>query len=490
MHDTEGSHYHAGGTIIYERTLTSVGIDIGSATTHLTFSDLVIGQTDSHFQRKPEVLRRDVRYRSPIMFTPYRADGTIDQDGIETFVQRCYRDAGLTVDEVQSGAVICTGEAARRDNARRITERLAEDTGKFVCATAGHHFEGILAANGSGTVDQSRNLAGPVINLDIGGGTAKRTVSRAGTIEDTSAINIGARLVAFDESDMIVRAEPAARRIGQSIGLDIQVGARVTAEERGRLADVMADVLMEFLGLREMSALARELLVTEPPAERFDKFWLVCSGGVSEYIYAAADSGPSDLGPLLGTAVRRKLGEVLPEGNLLAPAEAIRATVIGACQFTLQVSGETVFASRNTVLPLNNLPVLAVPIDWNRVVAAEISDAVVRTLASMEEETPCALFLGGPEQFGYGKLTELARGIAAGFAATGCTAHTVLIFSNDIAHTVGRSLRTFLPKTPFLCLDEVQVANLDYVDIAPPPAGEAYYPVVVKSLVFTSRQHR
>lgn len=490
MHDSEGSHYHAGGTIIYERTLTSVGVDIGSSTTHLTFSDLVIGQTDSNFQRKPEVLRRDVRYRSPIIFTPYRPDGTIDQDGIEAFVHRCYREAGLTIDEVQSGAVICTGEAARRDNAQAITESLAKDTGKFVCATAGHHFEGILAANGSGTVDQSRRLSGPVINLDIGGGTAKRTVAREGRIEDVAAVSIGARLIAFDENDIIVRAEPAAQRIGQSIGLAIHIGARLPAEDRARLVDIMADVLIEFLGLREMSALARELLVTDAPAERFDRFWLVCSGGVSEYIYGSMEEAPGDLGLPLGKAFRGKLGELLPEGNLLVPAEGIRATVIGACQFTLQVSGETVFASKKTVLPLNNLPVLSVPIDWDRVVAGKVGDAISHTLASMEEEVPCALFLGGPRQFGYGQLTELARGIAAGFAAKKRSAQTVLIFSNDIAHTVGRLLSTFFPKAPFLCLDEVQVANLDYVDVAPPPPGEKYYPVVVKSLIFQSLQHR
>lgn len=490
MHDVDGSHAHLGGTIIYERSLTSVGIDIGSSTTHLTFSDLVIGQTDSNFQRKPEVLRRVVLYRSPIIFTPYRPDGLIDQDGIEAFVQGCYREAGLSVDQVQSGAVICTGEAARRNNAQRITESLAKDTGKFVCATAGHHFEGILAANGSGTVEQSRNLSGPVINLDIGGGTAKRTVSRAGTIEDTSAINIGARLIAFDENDVIVRAEPAAQRVGQSLGIDVRVGGRIAAEECARIADVMADVLMEFLGLRSMSTLARELLVTDPPARSFDKFWLVCSGGVSEYIYGQVEAGPGDLGPLLGKAVRRKLGELLPEENLLVPAEGIRATVIGACQFTLQVSGETVFASKNAILPLNNLPVLIVPIVWERVAAADVCQAIVRTLASTEKDMPCALFLGGPQQFGYGKLTELARGIATGFAANQRKAQTVLIFSNDIAHTVGRALQSFFPKTPFLCLDEVQVANLDYVDVAPPPAGETYYPVVVKSLIFKSQQHR
>ncbi|MEA2987442.1 MAG: ethanolamine utilization protein EutA, partial [Alphaproteobacteria bacterium] len=181
----------------FETHFKSVGIDVGSSTTHLTISRLVVGRRDSHFHRKPEVLERVAIYRSPVIFTPFEDGGIIDHDAILAFVQRSYREAGIAVGDINTGAVICTGEAARRQNAKAITEALAKDSGKFVCATAGHHFEAILAAHGSGSVDLSHHFDGVTINLDIGGGTTKRTVIRDGVIEDTAAINIGARLIAL-----------------------------------------------------------------------------------------------------------------------------------------------------------------------------------------------------------------------------------------------------------------------------------------------------
>ena len=122
MHEEGGLHTHSDGGVIYETRFTSVGIDVGSSTTHLTFSELVIGRLASHFHRKPEILSRRVIYRSPIMFTPFVLEGTIDHQAILAFVQQCYAEAGIDIDDVQSGAVICTGEAARRHNARIITD--------------------------------------------------------------------------------------------------------------------------------------------------------------------------------------------------------------------------------------------------------------------------------------------------------------------------------------------------------------------------------
>src|SRR5207302_3038475 len=134
-------------------------------------------------------------YRSPVTFTPFLDESTIDHDAVLAFVQASYREAGVGVGEIATGAVICTGEAARRRNAEAITKALAKGSGKFVCATAGHHFEAMLAAHGSGAVELSHHYDGATINLDIGGGTTKRALIRDGAIEDTAAINVGARLI-------------------------------------------------------------------------------------------------------------------------------------------------------------------------------------------------------------------------------------------------------------------------------------------------------
>lgn len=220
----------------------SVGIDVGSSTTHLILSRLVVGRRDSHFHRKPEVLERRTIYRSPVIFTPFLDDSTIDHNAVLAFVQGSYREAGMPFEEVSTGAVICTGEAARRKNAQVITRALAKDSGKFVCATAGHHFEAMLAAHGSGSVELSHYFDGAVVNLDIGGGTSKRALMRDGAIQDTAAINVGARLVVFDADGTVRRAEPAGRAIAATLGIDVAWAAlELRPAARSRRGDGSVD---------------------------------------------------------------------------------------------------------------------------------------------------------------------------------------------------------------------------------------------------------
>ncbi len=483
MHEDAAFHLHSG--VIYETHYTSVGIDVGSSTTHLTISELVVGRLASHFHRKPEVLRRQVVYRSPIMFTPFLPNGTIDHLAIRAFVEESYREAGVAPDLITSGAVICTGEAARRQNARAITEALASDSGRFVCATAGHHFEALLAAHGSGSVDASHLMQGPVVNLDIGGGTAKRSLISNGIVENTAAINIGARLIAMDADGTVIRAEAAGLAIAKALGIDASPGRRLTDEQCERIASKMSRILVGFLGLSEMSPLGRQMLVTDPPAAASQPFWLVCSGGVSEFFYGRGQSDPGDLGPHLGRALRTELERLMGAEKLRQPQEGIRATVIGACQFTLQVSGETVFVTESADLPISNVPVVSVPLNWNDLTFQSAADATAAALDNDDEEAPLALFFGGAERFGYGKVRMICDGIASAFRRRSRREQVVLIFSHNMARTIGQTLRKHLPDgPPFVCLDEIEVGNMDYLDIGLPPEGDTYLPIVVKSLVF------
>jgi ethanolamine utilization protein EutA len=485
MHEDETLHTHADGEVVYETRYTSVGIDVGSSTTHLTFSELVVGRLASVFHRKPEVLRRRVIYRSPIMFTPFDPDGTIDHQAIQAFVDQSYREAGIAPESISSGAVICTGEAARRKNARAITEALASDSGRFVCATAGHHFEAALAAHGSGSVEVSHLTTGPVVNLDIGGGTAKRSHISNGIIENTAAINVGARLIAMDASGMVIRAEAAGLAIAEFLGIDASPGKVLTDEQCQRIASEMSRILTGFLGLAEMTPLGHRLLVTDAPAAVSQPFWLVCSGGVSEFFYGRAESNPGDLGPRLGSTLRSDLGQLLSEDQLRQPQEGIRATVIGACQFTLQVSGETVFATDSAELPISNVPVVTVSLNWNELTFESAADATATAISDDEEEAPLALFFGGADRFGYGKVRMICDGIATAFQRRSRTELVVLIFSHNMARTIGQTLRKHLPDgPPFVCLDEIEVGNMDYLDIGLPPEGDTYLPIVVKSLIF------
>ena len=178
--------------------LTSVGIDIGSSTSHLMFSQLRVGYPSFH-DRRPQVLERKVISRSPVLLTPFSGDWSIEAGPLKELIDSTFREAGLTREQVDTGAVIITGEAARRDNARRIAELFSNEAGRFVCATAGPTLEAMMAAHGSGAVHKSREEGLTILNIDLGGGTTKISVIDRGRIQGTAAVNIGARLVAFNE---------------------------------------------------------------------------------------------------------------------------------------------------------------------------------------------------------------------------------------------------------------------------------------------------
>src|SRR5438270_13667152 len=205
--------------------LTSVGVDIGSSTSHLLFSLLELERQDTHYV----TVRRDVLYQSEILLTPYRGTTTIDQQALKTFIDRQYAQARLTRDQVDTGALILTGVALLRDNARAIADLFAEEAGRFVAVSAGDNLEATMAAHGSGAVALSKTR-GPVMNIDVGGGTTKVVICRDGRTVELTAIDVGARLVALDAQGVITRLEPAGRDVGARPGLHLGLDQPVTPE--------------------------------------------------------------------------------------------------------------------------------------------------------------------------------------------------------------------------------------------------------------------
>src|SRR5438045_1610044 len=189
--------------------LTSVGVDTGSSTSHLLFSRLELERQDTRYV----TVRRDVLYQSEILLTPYRGTTTIDQAALKTFIDRQYAQAHLTRDQVDTGALILTGVALLRENARAIADLFAEEAGRFVAVSAGDNLEATMAAHGSGAVQLSDSSQQGVMNLDIGGGTTKVVTCRDGHTDELMAIDVGARLVAYVADGMITLPEPAARQI-------------------------------------------------------------------------------------------------------------------------------------------------------------------------------------------------------------------------------------------------------------------------------------
>ena len=204
-------------------SLKSVGIDIGSSTSHLIFSHITLRREGASLSGKFKVTDREILYRSEIMLTPYVSATRIDTDRVKEFIEQAYKDAGLTPEEVDTGAVIITGEALKKENAQPIVEFFAKYSGKFICAAAGHNHEALLAAYGCGAVDLSQSEHKTVLNVDMGGGTTKFSLIEDGVVTQTASINVGARLIAFDENDTITRIEDAGRIMMKELGYDMEV---------------------------------------------------------------------------------------------------------------------------------------------------------------------------------------------------------------------------------------------------------------------------
>src|SRR5438067_8791287 len=262
--------------------LTSVGVDIGSSTSHLLFSRLELERQDGRYV----TVKREVLYQSAILLTPYAGVTTIDGSALGSFIDAQYRAAGLAREDVDTGALILTGVALLRDNARAIAELFAGEAGRFVSVSAGDNLEATMAAHGSGAVALSAT-AGAIMNVDIGGGTTKVVVCRAGHAAEPMAIDVGARLVAFDSEGAVTRLEPAGREIAARLGLNVALGQSISADDLRRMAASMVDHLIAEIRLNGSSA-GSHLLRTAPLRDRSGIAAISISGGVAEYVYDRA----------------------------------------------------------------------------------------------------------------------------------------------------------------------------------------------------------
>src|SRR6188508_3484844 len=198
-----------------EVVVLSVGVDIGSSTSHLVFSRIVLERLDSRYV----VTERETFYASDILLTPYSAENTIDADALGAFIRKEYADARVEPEEIDTGALILTGVAVQRANARAIGELFAKEAGKLVAVSAGDNLETVMAAYGSGAVARSIRDECTVMNVDVGGGTSKIAVCADGKVVDIAAVEVGARLICLAPDGKILRVEDAGRRYGAELGI-------------------------------------------------------------------------------------------------------------------------------------------------------------------------------------------------------------------------------------------------------------------------------
>jgi ethanolamine utilization protein EutA len=369
----------------------------------------------------------------------------------------------------------------------------ASHGGKFVCASAGHNMEGILAAHGSGAVALSHERKDTLLHVDVGGGTTKLGVLRNGEILSTAAVHVGGRLVAFDAEQRITRIEPSATLVANELGIDLALGEVISQKDRRRLADALVDILLDYVNGREPSGIGKQFLLTEPlQLNGHQPNGLTFSGGVAEYVYGREGTRYGDLGPDVAEAI----GAALADGRMPAPAvplgEGIRATVLGASQFSVQLSGNTVHISDPSVLPLRNLPVVYARLESARPGADEVTQAIrngfVR-LDLMEGEHPAAVALPWRGEPHYANLRALADGIAQAMPRSIAAGFPLVIaLDGDIGASLGGILNEELDiTTPMVSIDGLQLVELDYVDVGEVILPANVVPVVVKSLAFASQ---
>jgi ethanolamine utilization protein EutA len=503
MHDLEFEHVHVDDAAetreIREAIwaadnveLTTVGIDIGSSTSHLMFARVHLSRLATGLSSRFVVVERKILWQSPILLTPYLSDFTIDTAKLAAFIAQSYADAGLERAKVDSGAVILTGEALKRKNARAIADLFAEEGGKFVCASAGHHMECQMAAHGSGAVKISASKAKTVLNVDIGGGTTKFALIRNGELIASAAIAVGGRLI-VEGPEGLTRVEEPAIDIARSLGIDLALGRKLAARDRGRLVTRMSELVIAMMNRAAPDTLTAKLLVTEPWPYQLTDIAIdavTFSGGVAEYLYGRETQQFGDLGFDLAHELRHALAHHRIAAAVWDPGQGIRATVIGAAQFSVQTSGNTIMIADRKLLPLHNLPVLACPFDLSgeideHAVAAQVRGALAQS--DMEDGAGAiALAFRWQGDPLHTRLAALAEGICAAVPKTlAAGLPLVLLIDGDIGLSLGRVIHfETAPGSNVIAIDGVALKQFDYVDVGAVIDVSNVVIVIIKSLLF------
>jgi ethanolamine utilization protein EutA len=497
MHESDFSHEHietaeeraAVARTIWDQdniALTTVGIDIGSSTSHLLFAKVMLQRQSQGLSSRFVVIGREIVWRSPILLTPFLPDGTIDAGELGAFIRRSYDDAGFAQKDIDSGAVILTGEAIKRKNARAIDDLFAAEAGKFVCATAGHKLECRLAAHGSGAVALTKARDTCMLHVDVGGGTTKLALIDKGTIVGLSAFAIGGRLIATDSGGSWSRVDESAQLVADDLGIALSPQRLKDASIRRQIARRLAVVAADFVTGAELDRLGRSLLLTEPLPRTPAPTALTFSGGVAEYIFGHETGEFGDIAKLLAAELAGQLSQRCGL-SLIDPGQRIRATVIGASQFTVQVSGKTIYLPDPYVLPVHNVPVIRIVIDPD-IDPEQIADAIRTGLeeTDIDRNGRIAIAFSWPGDPEHGRLKAAGEGVVRALEPLKDRIKLLLLMiDGDIGKTFGRLLHRELNwRGKVVSIDGMELQELDYVDVGELIAPPGVVPVVIKSLLF------
>jgi len=473
------------------RDLLSVGVDVGTTTTQIIFSRLNLKDVSRAGQiPRIDITDRKVIYQSPIVFTPLIDFETIDADKLNGIVRREYEAAGVEPSQVETGAVIITGETAKKKNADEILKALSGLAGEFVVSVAGPNVESLIAGKGAGAAQYSQENYATVTNVDIGGGSANSATFRTGNLIGAAAMNYGGRILEIENSTGRVRhiAEPA-KHLLNDIGLILNIGDTPSLEDLRRFTDRTADMTVELIE-GTSSSLAQKIYLTQPVGVSGKGSVLMFSGGIGHYYYdpisiqSVSDATiHGDVGPLLAESLRNHA--VLNSYSIVPPSETVRATVLGASTQTVTLSGSTIWAERE-ILPLKNVPVTRplLPASLEPAsVSRSISEAVTRWDVNLATD-PFAIALELDKSLDYESLTQLANGLKNFADTMPGDRPLIAIIERDYAQALGQTVKGLDPSRALLVIDQVGLSEGDYIDIGTPLMDGRVVPLSVKTLIF------
>lgn len=473
--------------------ILSVGIDVGTSTTQVVFSKLQMDNAGGYFSvPRVAIVDKEVVYKSEVYMTPLKTDVLIDTDALRNIVAAEFRKAGYRPEDTDSGAVIITGESARKENSDAVLKSLSDFAGDFVVSAAGPDMESLIAGKGSGAWQYSMDHHCRVANLDIGGGTTNVVLFEDGETLARGCLDIGGRLICMNPQGIITKVSPAAAVMAQAAGVSVSVGDRCDELKLTAVTRQMAAALNAYLGVgtKDIDAILRQIKTPGssdfPVPEKVQAVFF--SGGVADLIYhESADTWAyGDIGVLLGRAIRES--RLFTDFQKMEPGETIRATVVGAGTYTTTISGSTITYS-DDIFPLKNIPVIKLDEELQEACFAGETEPVIRRIQwvlGQNDEEHFILAMPGKRNPGYMEMKQAAASIRQIMDRVQPPGEPILlVIESDIAKAMGQMIRQQPDlKRQVVAIDSIHVEDGEYVDMGKPMMNGMVIPVVVKTLIF------